>query len=196
MQASWGAEILDNAKQFNTLFSLHSVCTTEKYRLDAASCGKCDQMPHSFLHAEVHRAWEALSLPKGLWGWKSLGPQCLLYPRHRTVWSYLPPGLWVCTPEIPPLCPSASAAVVLFQTAPKAGWHPLIWTANNASWARVSPGPQRLAEAATPSRSDSQLAQHISAWGWNKHVLSAPLFPARGDWGERPRLAQGLMQSC
>lgn len=29
MQESWGAEILDNAKQFNTLFSLYSVCTTK-----------------------------------------------------------------------------------------------------------------------------------------------------------------------
>lgn len=42
MQESWGAEILDNAKQFDTLHSLYFVCATEKYRLDAASCGKQD----------------------------------------------------------------------------------------------------------------------------------------------------------
>lgn len=52
MQESWGAEILDNAKQFNTLHSLYSVCTTEKYRLDAASCGKRDAIV--FLHSEVY----------------------------------------------------------------------------------------------------------------------------------------------
>lgn len=53
MQESWGAEILDNAKPFNTAFSLYSVCTAATYRLDAASCGKGNQMLRSFLHAEV-----------------------------------------------------------------------------------------------------------------------------------------------